>query len=331
MPSLQRTTSAFASAGTRPLRARRSCLAVPGSQLRFHAKADQSAADHVFLDLEDSVSPASKVKARDQVVGALRTYEFAGKVKAVRVNDCDTKWCYEDIIAVVEGAGDRLDCLVIPKVECLDHVHFVDNLLNQIERKLGLARRIGLELQIESARGMENINAIAGASSRTEALIFGPADFSASLRIPELTVGRLKPEYPGDYWHYFLARVVVAARANGLQPIDGPYGQIRDTDGLRISAERAAMLGFEGKWALTPAQIDVLNEVFAPSQKELDKATAILETYRNATDVEHTGAVMLGDEMIDESSRKMAAVVVERGTSLGMKARPWQPSTRPRR
>ena len=309
------------------MRARRSCLAVPGSNPKFHAKADQSTADQIFLDLEDSVAPGAKVAARAQVVEALRTYRFAGKVRAVRVNACDTKWCFDDIIAVVEGAGDRLDCLVIPKVEDVDHVHFVAHLLNQLEWKHGLERRIGLELQIESARGMENINAIAGASDRAEALIFGPGDFSASLRLPELTVGRLQPDYPGDFWHYFLARVVVAARANGLQPIDGPYAQVRDTEGLRTFAQRAAMLGFDGKWALNPAQVDVLNEVFSPRQEDYDKAVAILDAYQNATDVEQTGAVMLGEEMIDEASRKMAVVVAERGEAFGMTARPWRPSS----
>jgi citrate lyase subunit beta/citryl-CoA lyase len=309
------------------MRARRSCLAVPGSNPKFHAKADQSTADQIFLDLEDSVAPGAKVAARAQVVEALRTYRFAGKVRAVRVNACDTQWCFDDIIAVVEGAGDRLDCLVIPKVEDVDHVHFVAHLLNQLEWKHGLERRIGLELQIESARGMENINAIAGASDRAEALIFGPGDFSASLRLPELTVGRLQPDYPGDFWHYFLARVVVAARANGLQPIDGPYAQVRDTEGLRTFAQRAAMLGFDGKWALNPAQVDVLNQVFSPRQEDYDKAVAILDAYQNATDVEQTGAVMLGEEMIDEASRKMAAVVAERGKAFGMTARPWRPSS----
>jgi citrate lyase subunit beta / citryl-CoA lyase len=309
------------------VRARRSCLAVPGSNPRFHAKADQSTADQVFLDLEDSVAPGAKVAARGLIVEALRNYRFAGKVRTVRVNACDTRWCFDDIIAVVEGAGDVVDCLMIPKVEDVDHVHFVDNLLNQLEWKHGLNRRIGLELQIESARGMENINAIAGASDRAETLIFGPGDFSASLRLPELTVGRLQPDYPGDFWHYFLARVVVAARANGLQPIDGPYAQVRDTEGLRTFAKRAAMLGFDGKWALNPVQVDVLNEVFSPRQEDYDKAVAILEAYRSATDVEQTGAVMLGDEMIDEATRKMAAVMAERGESFGMTARPWSPSS----
>jgi len=309
------------------MRARRSCLAVPGSQPRFHAKADQSAADQVFLDLEDSVAPEAKVDARGQVVEALRTLEFAGKVRCVRVNACDTKWCFDDVISVVEGAGDRLDCLVIPKVEDVDHVHFVANLLNQLEWKLGLERRIGLELQIESARGMENIGAIAGASDRAETLIFGPGDFSANLRLPELTVGRLQPDYPGDFWHYFLARVVVAARAHGLQAIDGPYTQVRDGEGLRTFAGRSTMLGFDGKWAMNPFQVEILNEVFSPRQEDFDKAVAILEAYRRATEEEKTGAVMLGGEMIDEASRKMAAVMVERGESFGMKPRPWSPTS----
>jgi citrate lyase subunit beta / citryl-CoA lyase len=307
------------------MKARRSTLAVPGSQPRFLAKAEQSSADEIFLDLEDSVAPTAKVLARSQVVDALRTNEFAGKSRAVRINDCDSKWCYEDIISVVEGAGDRIDCLIVPKVEDVDDVHFVDALLGQIELKMGLARRIGLELQIESARGMENIDAIAGASARSEALVFGPADFLASLRVPELTVGRLKPEYPGDYWHYFLCRVVVAARAHDLQAIDGPYAQIRDSVGLRTFSERAAMLGFDGKWAIHPQQVDVLNDVFTPRQEDFDKASAILVAYRHATEDDQSGAGMLRDEMIDEASRKMALVMVERGEAFGMKARPWAP------
>jgi citrate lyase subunit beta/citryl-CoA lyase len=300
-------------------------LAVPGSQPRFHLKADQSAADEIFLDLEDAVAPAAKEGARSLVVEALRTYEFRGKTRVVRVNACDTQWCFADIIEVVEGARDRLDCLMIPKVESAADVHFVDSLLTQLEQKHVSSRRIGLELQIESARGMENIEAIAGASSRAETLIFGPADFAASLQMPELTAGRLNPEYPGDFWHYFLARIVVAARAHGLQPIDGPYAQIRDTEGLRTFARRAAMLGFDGKWALHPGQIEVLNDVFSPRQEDFDKASAVLDAYRQAIEVAKTGAVMLGDEMIDEASRKMALVIVERGRSLGMKAQPWSP------
>jgi citrate lyase subunit beta / citryl-CoA lyase len=307
-----------------PLRnlARRSSLAVPATQPRFHAKADQSTADQVVLDLEDSVAPAAKASARDQVVSALRTVPFARKVRSVRINGCDSAWCQDDIGAVMEGAGDKVDSLVVPKVESVDQVHLVDSLLGQIERRLRLRNRVGLELLIESARGIENISSIASASDRNQALIFGPADLAASLRIPELTIGG-RPSQAGDYQDYFLVRVLVAARANGLYAIDGPYARIRDHDGLRISAERAARLGFDGKWAIHPDQIEVLNNVFSPRQEDFDKATAILTAYSRAADVENVGAVVLGDEMIDEASRKMALVMVERGRAAGMKARPW--------
>ena len=278
-----------------------------------------------MLDLEDSVAPAAKAKARDQVVSALRTYPFARKVKSVRVNGCDTAWFQEDIVAVIEGAGDRVDSLVVPKVEGVDHVHLVDSLLGQLERKMRLKNRVRLELLIESARGIENISSIAGASDRNQALIFGPADLAASLRIPELTIGG-RPSQAGDYQDYFLVRVLVAARANGLHAIDGPYARIHDHDGLRISAERSARLGFDGKWAIHPDQIEVVNDVVSPRQEDFDKATAILTAYSRAADVEHVGAVVLGDEMIDEASRKMALVMVERGRAAGMKARPWPPS-----
>jgi len=303
----------------------RSSLAVPATQPRFYAKADQSSADQVVLDLEDSVAPAAKTKARDQVVSALRTYRFAKKLRSVRINGCDTAWCQDDIRAVMEGAGDKLDSLVVPKVESVEHVHLVDSLLGQIEGKLRLKKRVGLELLIESASGIENISSIAGASDRNQALIFGPADLAASLRIPELTIGG-RPGQAGDYQDYFLVRVLVASRANGLHAIDGPYARIHDHDGLRISAERAARLGFDGKWVIHPDQIEVVNDVFSPRQEDFDKATAILTAYGRAADVENVGAVVLGDEMIDEASRKMALVMVERGRAAGMKARPWPPS-----
>jgi citrate lyase subunit beta/citryl-CoA lyase len=300
--------------------ARRSCLIMPGSQPRFHAKADHSKADQVIFDLEDSVAPAVKGQARDTVVSALQTYEFAGKLRAVRVNACDTAWCYEDIISIVEGAGDRIDSLVIPKVEGVNHVHFADNLLSQIERKVRLQRPISLELQIESAAGLLNIGAIAAASVRNQALILGPADLAASLRVPELTIGDL-PTSGSGYQDYVSVQILVASRAFGLRAIDGPYARIHDAGGLRVSAERAASLGFDGKWAVHPGQVDVLNGAFAPRQEDLDRAAAILEAYGQATRSGREGAVMLGDEMIDEASWKLAVVMTERGQSAGMKAR----------
>jgi citrate lyase subunit beta/citryl-CoA lyase len=300
------------------MRARRSCLSVPATQPHFHEKADRSAADMVFLDLEDSVAPAAKERARGMAVGALKTYRYDGKVRGVRVNDCDSPWCHDDIAAVVEGCGDRLDVIVLPKVEGPEHVHFADLLLNQLERKLGLERRIGLELQIESARGLDQVERVAGASARTATLVFGPGDLQASLGIPTLSIGRTPEDYPGEFWHAVHFRILVAARARGLQAIDGPYAAVRDVEGLRASARRSAAVGFDGKWALTPAQAEVLNEVYAPSQADFDRASAIVGAYARATDLDEKGAVMLGDEMIDEASRKLAAAMVERGQRHGM-------------
>lgn len=295
---------------------------MPATQPRFHEKADQSAADVVFLDLEDSVAPGAKARGRELAVAALRSHAYEGKLRGVRVNDCDTQWCHDDLAAVVEGAGDRLDLVVLPKVEGPEHVHFADVLLTQLERKHGLDRRIGLDLQIESARGLERVEEIAAASDRNQALVFGPGDFQASMRIPGLSIGRTPPAYPGEFWHYVHFRILVAARAHGLQAVDGPYGAVRDLDGLRAQAERAAALGFDGKWALNPAQAEVLNEVFSPSQADFDRASAIVDAYAQATDVDEKGAVMLGEEMIDEASRKLAAVMVERGRAFGMRPSP---------
>jgi citrate lyase subunit beta/citryl-CoA lyase len=269
-----------------------------------------------MFDLEDSVASSAKEEAREQVVQALRTYSYEGKLRAVRVNGVDTRWCADDVRHVVEGAGDRLDCLVLPKVENVDAVHFAHHLLNQLEWKLGLDRRIGLELQIETARGLESSAQIAGASSRNQTLVFGPVDFAASMQLPGSEDGR---RYPGDLWHYFLARMAVAARASGLKAVDGPFVQVRDLDGLRESARRAAALGYDGKWALNPAQAEVLNEVFSPSQADFDRAHRLIEAYHTATDAEGTGAVMLDGEMIDEASRKLAVATLERGAAAGMK------------
>jgi citrate lyase subunit beta / citryl-CoA lyase len=307
------------------MRARRSCLSVPSTQPRFFARADQSAADLVFFDLEDSVAPSAKERGRELAVEAIRAHEYAGKGLGVRVNACDTEWCFEDIRAVVEGAGDRLETIVVPKVEGPEHVHFVSLLLDQLEAKRRLERGIGLDLQIESALGLENVERTAGASRRIRALHFGPGDFMATLRVPELTIGRTPAAYDGDFFHYAHFRILVAARAHGLMAVDGPHAQVRDLDALRSSARRVAALGYDGKWALNPAQAEVLNEVFTPAQADFDKAVAIVEAYAHSAESAATGAVMLGEEMIDEASRKMAAVMVERGLAAGMEPRPWTP------
>ena len=302
----------------RVTRPRRSCLSVPGSSPKMLAKAPGLPADEVFMDLEDSVAPGAKEEARQNIVQALKEGDWSGKTVVVRVNDVSTKWCARDVIEVVENAGELVDCLMIPKVERASDVTFVDNLLRMIEDTIGLEKRIGLEVQIETATGLTNIDAIATASERAETLIFGPADMSASLGLPTVTAGLPMPNYPGDHWHHILMTILIAARNAGLQAIDGPYLVIKDLDGFREMALRSRALGYDGKWALHPGQIDVLNEVFAPTQDEFDKAEAILEAYAHATDVEVTGAVMFGTEMIDEASRKMAEQLAMRGRAAGM-------------
>src|SRR5919204_830818 len=302
----------------RVTRPRRSCLSVPGSSPKMLAKAPGLAADEVFMDLEDSVAPGAKEEARGNVVQALKEGDWTGKTVVARVNGVYTKWCYRDVIHVIENAGDLIDCLMIPKVERASDVVFVAELLRQIEESTGLDKRIGLEVQIEAATGLVNIHDIAQASERTETLIFGPADMSASLGLPTVTAGLPMPGYPGDHWHYVLMRILVAARHAGLQAIDGPYLVIKDLDGFRDMATRSRALGYDGKWALHPGQIDVLNEVFTPSQDEYDKAEAMLEAYAHATDIERRGAVMFGTEMIDEASRKMAEQLALRGQAAGL-------------
>ena len=216
------------------------------------AKGPSLPADEVFMDLEDSVAPAAKEEARANIVLALKEGDWSGKTAVVRVNGVPTKWCYRDVIEVVEGAGEHIDCLMIPKVEYVTDVTFVDDLLRMVEDTIGLNRRIGLELQIETATGLTNIDEIAQVSDRAETLIFGPADMSASLGLPTVTAGLPMPGYPGDHWHHVLMTILIAARNASLQAIDGPYLVIKDLDGFREMALRARALGYDGKWALHP-------------------------------------------------------------------------------
>jgi citrate lyase subunit beta/citryl-CoA lyase len=285
------------------------------------AKAPALAADLVFLDLEDSVAPQAKHVARDNVIEALSS-DWGDKTVEVRINSIGTQWAADDLKIVVEGAGEHFDCIMIPKVEHAHEVAFVDHMLTMIETSANLQRRIGIEAQIETAIGLTNVREIAHASERLEALVFGPADMSASLGLPAVTAGLPIPGYPGDHWHFVLMTILVAARAAGLQAIDGPYLAIRDVDGLRQSAARARALGYDGKWAVHPDQVAVLNDVFTPAQDEYDKAVAILDAYERATEDEARGALMFDDEMIDEASRKMAERVAERGRAAGMTPSP---------
>jgi citrate lyase subunit beta / citryl-CoA lyase len=301
---------------------RRSCLSVPGSNEKMLGKAPNLGADMVFLDLEDAVAPLEKEPARDKVVKAINDLDWGDAVLCVRVNAWDTEWTYRDVVDVVENASERLDELMLPKVQSAAEVQALDMLLTQIEMVTGRQSRVGIEAQIETARGLINVEEICAASDRLETIIFGPADFAASTEMPVLTGGVQVDDYPGDHFHYVFARILMAGRANGLQVIDGPYLKIRELDALRDYSMRTRILGYDGKWALHPDQVRVINEVYTPTQEQFDRAWDILDAYERATTEggagERKGALMFGDEMIDEASRKMATKFVSRGERAGM-------------
>ena len=286
-------------------------------------KAPGLGSDMVFLDLEDACAPLEKEAARGKVVDAIKNLDWADKVLCVRVNAWDTKWTAYDVIEVVGNAGERLDEIMLPKVQSASEVQALDLLLTQVEINAGLAPgHIGIEAQIETTRGLINVEEICAASPRLETIIFGPADFAASMEMPVLTGGVQIPEYPGDHFHYVFSKILMAGRANGLQVIDGPFLKIRDSDAFRDYCQRTKILGYDGKWALHPDQVAILNEIFSPTQEQFDRAWDILDAYRQATEGERKGAVMFGDEMIDEASRKMAVKFVSRGERAGFTRRP---------
>ena len=299
---------------------RRSCLSVPASSDKMLAKAPSLDADMVFLDMEDSVSPLEKEGARAKAVEAIKNQDWGEKILCVRVNAWDTKWTLGDITEVVGNAGLRLEEIMLPKVQTAAEVVAADFVLRQVEENSGLPiGHIGIEAQIETAQGMINVEEICAASPRLETVILGPVDMSASLEMPSLGGGIEIPGYPGDYFHYVFVKILIAGRANGLQVIDGPYVKVRDVDGFREYARRALELGYDGKWALHPDQITVLNELFSPTQEQYERALAILDAYEEATTTgDRKGAVMLGDEMIDEASRKMAVKLVSMGDRVGL-------------
>lgn len=285
-------------------------------------KAKGLPADQVFMDIEDAVAPLAKPDARKNIVAALNEGGYDGKVRSVRVNDWTTEWTYLDVIEVVSGAGANLDCIMLPKVQGPEQIRALDMLLTQIEKSEGLdVGRIGIEAQIENAMGLTMVDEIAAASPRVETIIFGPADFMASINMKSLVVGEQPPGYDvGDAYHYILMRILMAARAYDKQAIDGPYLQIKDLDGYTRVAERSAALGFDGKWVLHPDQIAAANEIFSPRQDDYDHAERILDAYEWYTSAVGgaRGAAMLGDEMIDEASRKMALVIAGKGRAAGM-------------
>ncbi|MCV7321215.1 HpcH/HpaI aldolase/citrate lyase family protein [Mycolicibacterium confluentis] len=302
-------------------RPRRTCLSVPGSSRKMIDKAKLLPADEVFLDLEDAVAPEAKATARAEVAAALAEPGWAGQLRGVRVNDWTTPWTHADIIEVVAAAGEHLDVVILPKVTEVAHVTALDLLLTQLELSHGLeVGRIGIDAQIEDAQGLTNINAIA-AHPRVHALVLGPGDMAASLNMRTLEVGGQPEGYDiGDAHHHVLMSILIAARAHGVAAIDGPFVKVRDVEGFRRVAGRSAALGYDGKWVLHPDQIEAGNDIFSPRQQDYDHAELILEAYEWHTSSAGgaRGAVMLGDEMIDEASRKMALVIAAKGRAAGM-------------
>jgi malyl-CoA/(S)-citramalyl-CoA lyase len=313
-----------------PARLNRSELAVPGSQPVLFEKAAKSAADVVFLDLEDAVTPDDKPQARRNVITAIGDVDWGTKTLSVRINGLDTHYMYRDVVDLLEQCSGRLDLIMIPKVGTAADIYALDMLCTQIEAAKGRKKRIGFELIIETALGMENVAAIAGASSRIESLHFGVADYAASTRARTVSIGGANPDYAvltepdisgtrdvhwGDMWHYALARMVVAARAHGLRPIDGPFGNFSDADGFRAAGRRAAALGCEGKWAIHPSQIALANEVMSPSETEITRARRILVAMDEAAK-SGRGAVSLDGKLIDYASIRQAEALVRKAEQI---------------
>ena len=313
-----------------PARLNRSELAVPGFNPKLFEKAAKSAADVIFLDLEDAVAPDDKPQARKNIIQAIGDVDWGNKSLAVRINGLDTHYMYRDVVDVLEQASDRLDLIMIPKVGTAADVYALDMLCTQIESARGRKKRIGFELIIETALGMQNIHEIAAASPRNESLHFGVADYAASTRARTTGIGGANADYAvlthkdeagnrdthwGDMWHYAISRMVVAARANGLRPVDGPFGDFSDADAYRSAARRAAVLGCEGKWAIHPSQIALGNEVFSPSDKDVEQARRIISAMKQA-EAEGKGAVSLDGRLIDYASIRQAEVLVSKAEQI---------------
>jgi len=316
-------------------RINRSELAVPGSSPRFLEKAAASGADVIFLDLEDSVAPDDKPTARNNVIAALRDLDFGRSTVSVRINGLDTHYMYRDVVDILEKSGDCLDLIMIPKVGTPADVYAVDMLVTQIEEAIKRKKKIGFELIIETALGMANVESIAAASPRIESLHFGVADYAASTGARTTVIGGPSPDYVvltdpgengarethwGDMWHFAVSRMVVAARANGLRPVDGPFGDIGDADGYRAQANRSAALGCEGKWAIHPSQIALANDTFSPPATEIDRARRILKAMREAQ-AAGKGAISLDGRMIDAASVRQAEVMVAKARAIAAASR----------
>ena len=299
------------------MRLRRCELSTPGSNEKMIQKALASPADVVFLDLEDAVAPNQKVEARAKVIAALKTADWGRKTRAVRMNNIETEYAYQDVIELAEQAGDVLDVIIIPKVKAARDVFWVDTLLTQIELRLRRKRKIALECLIEEVEALINVEEIARSSPRLEAIIFGPGDFSASQGVRMTTIGGSVTTYPGDIWHYARSKIVVAARAAGIDAIDGPYADFRHPEGYREEAIRSSTMGFVGKWAIHPSQIDIANEIFSPTTAEVERARRLEAAYAKAEE-EGLGAVTFEGVMIDAASVRIIRNVIEKAKLIGM-------------
>jgi len=297
-------------------RLRRTSLAVPATNERALAKARTLDADEVFVDLEDAVSADAKSEVREGAARALAEGDWRAQTLSLRINGVATTWWRDDLEVVVRGAAGRLDSVVLPKVESGGDVETVAGVLAELEAELGLKRPIALQAQIESPKGLIEVERIAGSSTRLETLVFGPGDYAASLGIGQRFIGEIASGYPGDQWHYARSRIAAAAHAFGLQPIDGPYAALADEEGLRESARRARMLGFQGKWVIHPDQIEIVNEVFSPTEEELAHAVRVLDALATADDGGQ-GVGVVGGAMVDEASRKLAEGIVRRAEAAG--------------
>ncbi|WP_297774367.1 CoA ester lyase [uncultured Roseovarius sp.] len=301
-------------------RLQRSELAVPGSNPSMIEKAAESEVDVIFFDLEDAVAPPDKIQARANIIQALNDIDWKakGKTTSIRINGLDTHYMYRDVVEIVEQAGQHLDTILVPKVGVPADLYTVETMVSQIEEAMGFTHQIGLEALIETALGMANVEAIASAPGRLEALHFGVADYAASNRARTVVIGGLNPDYPGDQWHFALSRMTVACRAYGLRAIDGPFGDFSDPEGYTLSAKRAAALGIEGKWAIHPSQIALANEVFSPPEAEVTRARRIIEEMRKA-EAEGKGAASLDGKMIDAASERMANNVLSVADAIDAK------------
>lgn len=304
-------------------RVQRCELAVPGSNPGMFEKAMKSGVDFIFLDLEDAVAPDDKLQARKNVIEAINDMDWKGHgvTVSVRINGLDTQYMVRDVVDLMEQCGDKLDTILIPKVGVYADVYMVEAMVNQLEMQQGLKNRVGIECLIETALGMANVEDIAkqGAlGGRMEALHFGVADYAASNRARTTNIGGLNPDYPGDQWHAAISRMTVACRAYGLRPIDGPFGDIKDPEGFKLAAKRAAALGCEGKWAIHPSQVELANEVFTPPAAEIEKAHRILAALKEAA-AQGKGAAALDGRLIDAASEKMASNVVKAAEAIAAK------------